>query len=181
MAKTELRGEQIKDASVSLTADVTGTLPVANGGTGSATLTSNSALLGNGTGALQTVAPGTSGNVLRSNGTTWTSAASTPRVTSTASSATPTPDMSTTDQYNLTALAANATFGAPTGSPVDGQILRIRIKDNATVRTLAWNAAYRAIGVTLPTTTVASKTLYVAGYYNTADSTLDVLAVGQQA
>jgi hypothetical protein len=51
------------------------TLPVANGGTGAATLASNAVLLGNGTGALQTIAPGTSGNVLTSNGTTWTSVA----------------------------------------------------------------------------------------------------------
>lgn len=58
-----------------LTTGVTGTLPVANGGTGAATLTANNVLLGNGTSALQTVAPSTSGNVLTSNGTTWTSAA----------------------------------------------------------------------------------------------------------
>jgi hypothetical protein len=50
-------------------------LPVANGGTGSTTLTANNVLLGNGTSALQAVAPGTSGNVLTSDGTTWTSAA----------------------------------------------------------------------------------------------------------
>jgi hypothetical protein len=60
---------------ISLTAAVTGTLPVANGGTGAATLTANNVLLGNGTSALQVVAPGTSGNVLTSNGTTWASAA----------------------------------------------------------------------------------------------------------
>jgi len=54
---------------------VTGTLAVANGGTGAATLTANNVLLGNGTSALQFVAPGTNGNVLSSNGTTWTSAA----------------------------------------------------------------------------------------------------------
>ena len=53
----------------------TGTLPVANGGTGSTTLTANNVLLGNGTSALQVVAPGTAGNVLTSNGTTWTSSA----------------------------------------------------------------------------------------------------------
>jgi hypothetical protein len=53
---------------------VTGTLPVANGGTGATTLTANNVLLGNGTSALQVVAPGASGNVLKSNGTTWTSA-----------------------------------------------------------------------------------------------------------
>jgi microcystin-dependent protein len=53
--------------------NVSGTVAVSNGGTGSITLTTNNVLLGNGTSALQTVAPGTSGNVLTSNGTTWQS------------------------------------------------------------------------------------------------------------
>ena len=48
-------------------------LTVAQGGTGAATLTANNVLLGNGTSALQAVAPGSSGNVLTSNGTTWQS------------------------------------------------------------------------------------------------------------
>ena len=52
-------------------------LAVADGGTGSSTLSTNAVLLGNGTSALQTVAPGTSGNVLTSNGTTWQSTAPT--------------------------------------------------------------------------------------------------------
>jgi hypothetical protein len=52
-------------------------LAVADGGTGASTLAANNVLLGNGTSALQTVAPGTSGNLLKSNGTTWTSAAPT--------------------------------------------------------------------------------------------------------
>ena len=56
-----------------LTTNVTGTLPVSNGGTGATTLTSNNVILGNGTSAVQFVAPGTSGNVLTSNGTTWQS------------------------------------------------------------------------------------------------------------
>lgn len=58
-----------------LTTGVTGTLPVGNGGTGAATLTANNVLLGNGTSAVQFVAPGSSGNVLTSNGTTWASTA----------------------------------------------------------------------------------------------------------
>ena len=62
-------------SGVDLASQITGTLPVANGGTGAATLTANNVLLGNGTSALQAVAPGTSGNVLKSNGSTWTSAA----------------------------------------------------------------------------------------------------------
>jgi hypothetical protein len=53
----------------------TGTLAVARGGTGAATLTANNVILGNGTSAVGFVAPGTSGNVLTSNGTTWTSSA----------------------------------------------------------------------------------------------------------
>lgn len=58
-----------------LATNVTGTLPVANGGTGATTLTANNVLLGNGTSAPLFVAPSTSGNVLTSNGTTWQSTA----------------------------------------------------------------------------------------------------------
>jgi hypothetical protein len=58
-------------------ANVSGTVAVANGGTGATTLASNQVLLGNGTSAIQTVAPGTSGNVLMSNGTTWVSSSNT--------------------------------------------------------------------------------------------------------
>jgi hypothetical protein len=64
-------------SGVNLATQVTGTLPVANGGTGATTLAANNVLLGNGTSALQAVAPGTAGNVLTSNGTTWTSAPAT--------------------------------------------------------------------------------------------------------
>ena len=56
---------------IGLTTHVDGTLPVANGGTGAASLTANNVLLGNGTSAVQAVAPGANGNVLVSNGTTW--------------------------------------------------------------------------------------------------------------
>jgi len=59
--------------SVDLTSQITGTLPVANGGTGATALTLNNVVLGNGTSAVQVVAPSTSGNLLTSNGTTWQS------------------------------------------------------------------------------------------------------------
>ena len=55
--------------------DHTGTLSVANGGTGATTLTANNVILGNGTSAPTFVAPSTSGNLLTSNGTTWASTA----------------------------------------------------------------------------------------------------------
>lgn len=50
------------------------TVPATAGGTGQTSLTANNVILGNGTSAVQFVAPGTNGNVLTSNGTTWTSA-----------------------------------------------------------------------------------------------------------
>lgn len=54
-------------------ANVTGTVAVANGGTGATTLTANNLLVGNGTSAVSLIAPGTSGNVLVSNGASWSS------------------------------------------------------------------------------------------------------------
>ena len=50
-------------------------LTVANGGTGRANLTLGSVLVGNNTGTVTLVAPGTANNVLTSNGTHWVSQA----------------------------------------------------------------------------------------------------------
>lgn len=83
--------------------------------------------------------------------------------------------------YIVTALASNATIAAPSGTPYSGQPLVIRIKDNGTTRTLTWNSAYRVIGVTLPTATVANKVIYVAGRYNTEDAKWDIIGVGRQS
>ena len=104
----------------------------------------------------------------------------TPRITLIASSTTPTPNIDTTDLYAVTALATGATLGAPTGTPIHGQKLTIRIKDDGTARSLAYNAIYRAFGAALPTTTTISKTLYLGCIYNSTESTWDVVAVTEQ-
>jgi len=64
-------------------------LTVADGGTGASSITANSVILGNGSSTLSgnLVAPSTSGNVLTSNGTTWTSAAAATGITTTTGSA----------------------------------------------------------------------------------------------
>lgn len=49
-------------------------IAVADGGTGRSTLTANNLLAGNGTSAVNLIAPGTNGQVLQSNGTTWAAA-----------------------------------------------------------------------------------------------------------
>lgn len=56
--------------------NVTGIVAVANGGTGLATLTANAVIVGNGSSNPTFIAPGSTGNVLTSNGTTWSSQAS---------------------------------------------------------------------------------------------------------
>ena len=108
----------------------------------------------------------------------WITPASTsPRVTPISSSSTPTPNASTTDFYDVTALAVGATFGAPTGSPSDGQKLEIRILDNGVAQTLAFNSAYNAgADLPLPTTTVAGKIMYLGFQYRTAQSKWDFVA-----
>jgi hypothetical protein len=72
---SQLANNTNSSGQVTLTTGVAGTLPVANGGTGAATLTANNLLVGAGTGAVTGIAAGTSGNVLTSNGTTWASTA----------------------------------------------------------------------------------------------------------
>ena len=99
-----------------------------------------------------------------------------PIIQSITSSSTPTAT-ATEDVLVITALATNATFGAPTGTWTDGQEHMIRVKDNATPRTLAFNAAYRfSTDLVAPTTTIASKTLYLKFKYNAADSKHDHVA-----
>jgi hypothetical protein len=115
---------------------------------------------------------------------TLTSKRVTPRIGTTTSAATITPTGDSSDQYNVTALATAATFAAPSGTPTDGQKLSIRIKDNGTAQTLTWtttSGGYRIIGTTLPTTTTASKVIYVGCIYNSQDTFWDVVSVATQA
>ena len=102
------------------------------------------------------------------------------RVQTVTSSATVTP-VSTNDLVIITAQAAGLTLANPTGTFTEGQALMIRIKDNATARTIAFDTNYRAIGVTLPTTTVISKTLYLGIIYNSTDTKWDVIGYNIQA
>jgi hypothetical protein len=85
------------------------------------------------------------------------------------------------DLVVITAQAAGLTLANPTGTFVQGQSMVIRIKDNGTARTIAYGANYRAIGVTLPTTTVINKTTYLGCIYNTTDTKLDIVGVCTEA
>lgn len=103
-----------------------------------------------------------------------------PSIQSVSSSGTVTPTFAD-DQVNITAQAAGLTLANPTGTAVDGWGISIRIKDNGTARSISYGTQYRALGVTLPTTTVISKTLYLGMIFNNADTKWDVVAVAQEA
>lgn len=163
--------------------------------TSSALLAANAIVLGGGAGAAPaTTTTGTgvvtalgnnanaTGGFATINGTaTFTNKRIDPRTSSTASTATLTPDISANDQYNLTAQAVGLTVAAPTGTPVDGNKLILRILDNGTAQTISWNATYTVVGVTLPTTTTANKMVYVGCIYNSTNTRWDVVAVTTQA
>jgi hypothetical protein len=104
----------------------------------------------------------------------------TQRVVTTADDSTAVIDVDVTDQYQLTAMA-NATTISTTGTPTAGQKLIIRLKDDGTARGLTWDGVFRAIGVTLPTTTVISQTVYIGCIYNATDTKWDAVAVAQEA
>lgn len=88
-----------------------------------------------------------------------------------------TPVSITNDMAIATALSQATTIAAPSGSPVQGEKLTIRLKDNGTARALTWNAIYRASSdLALPTTTVISKTMYCGFIYNSTDTKWDFVA-----
>jgi hypothetical protein len=102
------------------------------------------------------------------------------KVQTVTSSSTVTPT-ATNDLVTITAQAVGLTLANPTGAFSEGKSLMIRIKDNGTAQTIAFGTNYRAIGITLPTTTVISKTLYLGIIYNSTDGKWDVLGLNQQA
>lgn len=137
--------------------------------------------IGNGSEALSNVniTGGTVNSASILNGST-TGTRVTPRIVSITSAANIAPTSDTADQYNVTALATDANFDAPSGTPTIGQKLIIRITDNGTSRNLTWNAIYRVIGTTLPVITVSNKMIYVGCIWNGITSTWDVVGVAQE-
>ena len=103
---------------------------------------------------------------------TFTNKRITKRVTTIASSATPTVNTDNCDVVTITALATAITSMTTnlTGTPTNFQTLIFRILDNATGRAITWGAKFEDRGVALPTTTTSSKLLTVGFIYDTVDS-----------
>jgi len=95
----------------------------------------------------------------------------TSRVSTTASSATPTINTDNTDQFGLTAQAVDITSFTTnlSGTPTDGQKLWIYIVGTA-ARAITWGASFEASTVALPTTTVSTNRLDIGFVWNAATS-----------
>lgn len=98
------------------------------------------------------------------------------RVVTLTDASTVTPNLNTTDMGVLNSLSQNTTIANATGTPVDGQLLVLRVK-SSTSRTLTFESMYRgSTDLALPSaTTGSSKTDYLVFRYNSSDSTLDYL------
>jgi hypothetical protein len=155
---------------------LSGVLPSAQGGAG----TVNGIMKANGSGTTSAAAAGT--DYVSPTGTeTLTNKRINPRIQAVTSSATVTANADTDDAVVITAQAAGLTLANPTGTPVQGQGLIIRIKDNGTARSISFGTNFRAMGTVLPTTTVISKTLYLSCVYNSTDTKWDVTGVAKEA
>jgi hypothetical protein len=105
-----------------------------------------------------------------------------PRLVTAASSATITPDISTANIYELSAQAAGLTIANPAGTPNDGDIFIIRIKDNGTACAIGFGTAYANVsGLDLITTTVINKWSYIGIQYNTAAAKWHIISISTEA
>lgn len=129
-------------------AGLSATLAVASGGTGATSLAANNVILGNGTSAVQLVAPSTSGNILTSNGTTWSSAA--PGLVNLASGGDTAYNILTTDYVVLGNITSARTYTLPTAASVAGKTYEIIYVPTSgiPVLTLATTSSQTIRGVT---------------------------------
>ena len=105
-----------------------------------------------------------------------------PRVYSTASNTSLTPEIDTYDVFHITALAGAITINNhSTSTPADGEMLLIRLLDNGTARAITWGNAYVAkAGTALPTTTTLSKNMAILFEYNANLVKWNLLSVGTE-
>ena len=102
-----------------------------------------------------------------------------PRTATTASVAIYTPNIDVADVFTITGQTASLAFNNPSGSPVNGQRMIIRIKDDGVgARALNFTGSqYRAsTELAFPASSSLSKTLYLGFIYNSIDVKWDLLA-----
>jgi len=130
---------------------------------------------------LETINTTVSGLPTADSTTTFSNKRINPRIVTAASYTTDTGtalDVSTCDEFDVTAQAGALKLNNPGGTPVNGQKLIVRIKDNGTAQNLTYDTQFRAsTDLALPSTTVLGKVLYLGFIYDSTDSKWTLLAV----
>lgn len=105
-----------------------------------------------------------------------------PRLVTAASTATLTPNIDTANVYELSAQADSLTIANPTGTPNDGDVFIIRIKDNGIARAIGFGTAYTNVsGLDTITATVINKWSYIGIQYNTAATKWHIISISTEA
>jgi hypothetical protein len=94
-----------------------------------------------------------------------------PRQSTATSPSSITPDKSQYDEYYVTALANAITINNAT-SPSVGDTFVIYLTDNGTARSISWGSHYVGLGLSLPTSTTANKTMEIIIKYVTTSKAL---------
>ena len=137
----------------------------------------NGNMAGVGTVNTHTIPSGTDTFALLTTTQTLTNKRINPRVVTLTDAATITPNIDTTDVGVLTSLSQNSTFANPTGTPVTGQGLILRVT-STTTRTLTFGSNYEAsTTLILPTATTGSSVEdYIGFRYNSTSSKFVIVA-----
>lgn len=113
----------------------------------------------------------TTGKLIKDGGKTIADLAA-PKITSTVTSNTITPDGDTDLVRPSSTLSAGLTIANPSGTPADGWGMVLELKDNGTTRSLTWGSKFASRCATLPTATTAGKQHVVGVSYNATDDKL---------
>lgn len=169
----------LNNTTVNLATDVAGILPIANGGTGAAAISSG-VVTSNGTTLSSVTQP--AGDLVGTTATqTLTNKTVQLRVSTVVSIPGPTfnPDVNNYDMFVVTSQSSSLAFGTATGTPYNGQRVIFRVTAASTIA-ISFSSAfngYRAVGVILPSSLSGGYTLYVGCIWNSSISQWDVLAV----
>jgi hypothetical protein len=101
-----------------------------------------------------------------------------PRIQSVVSSSTVTPNANSDQLVVITAQATALTLVNPSGTPVDGQVILIRVVEASSSQTITYGSQYRAVGITLPTST-GGKLTYLPIIWNAIDNRWDATGLSQ--
>jgi len=91
-----------------------------------------------------------------------------PVVSSSTTASTLTPDVSVANVFYRTTQTVTLTIEAPTGTPVAGETIMIKVS-SAAAQTLNMNSIYKPYGAAFPATTTAGKDLLLTATFNGTD------------